>query len=537
MLAIRNARAWRPLRLERPGSLSLNVVSPPRSALRTTPRRPLSTSSVSSYQHASSHAPASRVRSSASSEADNGSTSHSHDGIAYSRHELIASWHAAAREVSPLDVSFDKKDSLDVNYIVLKENGDIDRPADKLKKEKVLSDFGLLPRDLRSLDAHILDVRPSLLVCSGSLILCTPVIRAIISPTELVLIGTDRENPICSEDESERLAESVHKVMRYLEVTNGGAGGEGGKDSVPFELRALEALLLLTVRGLKEVATTLQEKVYSVIPQLRFGVSPAELRDLLECKRSVEDCLMGGRAMQQALSVVLSEDEDLAGMYLTDKRNGRPHDVENHQTAELLLEYYERRLDEVSESCERLSTLLTEVDSNISLVLASTRVRLQNLELQTAITTLALGASTAIYGAFGMNLVSGLEEHDTAFFWATGSGLGLMAVIMGIGWVRLVRARKSQLFLRSALKKRKEEDVSQSWSVGPGPVNAMQVKGGGGDRPPFTTSEGSSEKDTSRGEGKSRRQDDEARDEADQKSKAKEKEVEEPMTKKDGTQI
>ena len=73
--------------------------------------------------------------------------------------------------------------------------------------------------------------------------------------------------------------------------------------------RALEAILLLTVRGLKEVATTLQEKVYSVIPQLRFGVSPAELRDLLECKRSVEDVLLGGRAIQSALSMILGEGE------------------------------------------------------------------------------------------------------------------------------------------------------------------------------------------------------------------------------------
>jgi hypothetical protein len=88
-------------------------------------------------------------------------------------------------------------------------------------------------------------------------------------------------------------------------------------------------------------------------------------------------------------------------MYLTDKMRGIERDRSDHQVAELLLEYCasdasyvayvpahpfaiadERRLDETSESCERLSTLLSEVDSNISLVLQSTRVRLQNLELQ-----------------------------------------------------------------------------------------------------------------------------------------------------------
>lgn len=40
-------------------------------------------------------------------------------------------------------------------------------------------------------------------------------------------------------------------------------------------------------------------------------------------------------------------------------------------------------------------------------------------------------------------------------------------VIMSIGWYRLVRARRSQLFLRSALKQRKKEDINQDWGVGP----------------------------------------------------------------------
>ena len=38
---------------------------------------------------------------------------------------------------------------------------------------------------------------------------------------------------------------------------------------------------------------------------------------------------------------------------------------------------------------------------------------------------------------------------------------------MSIGWVRLTRARRSQLFLRSALKRRKDEDLSHRWGVGP----------------------------------------------------------------------
>ncbi|GAA5893648.1 hypothetical protein JCM8208_000848 [Rhodotorula glutinis] len=459
-------------------------------ALLSLSARPTSPSSTflpharRSYQHSSRHAPANRGKhepgANPHTDTDGSeATTLAGPSLAYSRHELLADWHSFSRKVSPLDVGWDgEKDQIDANYLIIRRDGEIEQPEDKLNKQNVIDEYGLLPRDLRSLDAHILDVRPALVVCQRSLILCTPVVRAIIAPDSIVLIGTDKHNPICTAAESVDFARAMQQVMRYLELS----GSATGQDNVPpFELRALEALLLLTVRGIKNVVTELQERVYRTIPQLRFGVSPAELRDLLECKRTVEDCLMSGRAMQSALSAVLSEDEDLANMYLTDKVNGLKRSIDDHQQAELLLEYYERRLDETSESCERLSTLLSEVDNNISLVLASTRVRLQNLELQTAIGTLALGAGATVAGFFGMNLHSGLEEHPSAFYWAVGSMASLMIGITSICWVRLIRARRSQLFLRSARPARDDNLGSATrWRAGPVGTAAVGEAGGGG---------------------------------------------------------
>jgi hypothetical protein len=187
------------------------------------------------------------------------------------------------------------------------------------------------------------------------------------------------------------------------------------------------------------------------------------LRDLLEVKRTVEDCLMGGRAMQSALSEVLADGAFEACSSLLSFLPGvvaDPPRVASHRRgprapvhlgrgdgqgtvdggpsaggaiARILFvaflspsqspisfrdvsssvpDFYsladERRLDETAESCERLSSLLAEVDGNISLVLASTRVRLQNLELQTAVGTLALGAGATVAGFFGSKCGSSL---------------------------------------------------------------------------------------------------------------------------------
>lgn len=70
----------------------------------------------------------------------------------------------------------------------------------------------------------------------------------------------------------------------------------------------MESLLLITVRGFRHVAEELQERVHSILPALRFGVSPVELRDLLECKRTVEDCVYSGRSLQSAITALLSEE-------------------------------------------------------------------------------------------------------------------------------------------------------------------------------------------------------------------------------------
>lgn len=126
--------------------------------------------------------------------------------------------------------------------------------------------------------------------------------------------------------------------------------------------------------------------------------------------------LVDSRTWLRALTPRLRADEDLANMYLTDKLKGVPRSIDDHQQAELLLEYccvappslplvhplsrgprhspLTRSLIPSLRTRRRapprrdvrvvraLSTLLAEVDSNISLVLASTRVRLQVLELQ-----------------------------------------------------------------------------------------------------------------------------------------------------------
>lgn len=123
------------------------------------------------YQHTSKHAPNSGHSADASrDEATNRS------GIAYTRHELLADWHSYARKISPLDVQWKGKDQIEAQCeylgtdrlklfflqaardpvtaffadatrptdLILKPDGSIEEPQEKLVKQDVIERFGLL---------------------------------------------------------------------------------------------------------------------------------------------------------------------------------------------------------------------------------------------------------------------------------------------------------------------------------------------------------------------------------------------------------
>lgn len=50
-------------------------------------------------------------------------------------------------------------------------------------------------------------------------------------------------------------------------------------------------------------------------------------------------------AIKNVLAEILNNDEDLAGLYLSDKASGKGRIVSDHMEAELMLEHYSRMVD------------------------------------------------------------------------------------------------------------------------------------------------------------------------------------------------
>ncbi len=121
--------------------------------------------------------------------------------------------------------------------------------------------------------------------------------------------------------------------------------GKVGIKDLPFELKGMEAILLNVVTKLQAEEDALLPKIKSFLIGLNNDVSQEKLKEMLVYRREIA---MFGRkveAIRSAIDEILNNDEDLAGLYVSDKAQGTSRPVSQHMEAELLLEHYCKLID------------------------------------------------------------------------------------------------------------------------------------------------------------------------------------------------
>ena len=108
-------------------------------------------------------------------------------GAAATRSRPAVSYPRRRRPPPPRHSSLSHPSPANTAVAIIHADGTVEaNPNKRLIKEDIIATYGLNPRDLRSLDAHILDVRPSLLVCEQALVACVPIARAIIARDHII---------------------------------------------------------------------------------------------------------------------------------------------------------------------------------------------------------------------------------------------------------------------------------------------------------------------------------------------------------------
>lgn len=217
--------------------------------------------------------------------------------------------------------------------------------------------------------------------------------------------------------------------------------------NIPFELTVLEAVL-------RDTTNIFQRRLYLYEPILSraldsvsndiFSEGMIRIAPLQESLQAFE---LRVRKSLQCISDLLNNDEDMLGLLITEQhsaeKSGKIVEHAEHEKVELLLEEYGRRLNDVLYEINFLLTRLHSTQEFLQLAMSSFRNRMIRMELYIGITGLSLGIGTAVAGFFGMNLLSGIEEHPAAFYLVLG-GTSLTSLVVAGSCIQFISTKSLQ---------------------------------------------------------------------------------------------
>ena len=121
----------------------------------------------------------------------------------------------------------------------------------------------------------------------------------------------------------------------------------GSAGALPYEFRALEAVLISVTSGLEGEFDGVRDPVARVLRELEEDIDRDRLRHLLVYSKKLGTFEQKARLVRDAIDDLLEADDDLADMYLTEKAQGKERAEDDHTEVEMLLESYHKVCDEI----------------------------------------------------------------------------------------------------------------------------------------------------------------------------------------------
>lgn len=207
------------------------------------------------------------------------------------------------------------------------------------------------------------------------------------------------------------------------------ADPRNGSFNLPYELRALEAVLISVTSGLEAEFALVRDPVTHILRELEEDIDRDKLRHLLIHSKKLGTFEQKARLVRDAIDDLLEADDDLSAMYLTERKAmGKARAENDHQEVEMLLESYHKICDEIVEISGNLISNIRNTEEVVRAILDANRNQLMLLEIKFSIGTLGLAGGTLVAGLYGMNLKNFIEESDLAFG-------GISVICFGLSWI------------------------------------------------------------------------------------------------------
>ncbi|EEB06596.1 magnesium ion transporter Mrs2 [Schizosaccharomyces japonicus yFS275] len=320
-----------------------------------------------------------------------------------------------------------KKNRLLVNCTQFDSKGNVSVVSADFKKMDLCRQHSLLPRDLRKLDTGVSSIVPVILVRSSCILINLLHVRAIIKADTVLLFD------VYGSTSTQMHSRFIYELEGRLRKSSSDFG------SLPYEMRALEAILVSVVATLDTEMMTLQTLVSNLLSDFELDIRHDRLRALLRYSKRLSEFKKRATMIRNTLDETLEQDEDLAGMYLTEKlKNGKSRPMHKHEEVELLLETYYKQVEEIVQRADSLSSSIKHTEEVCNIVLDANRNALMIYDLKLSVLTMSTGLAAVFAGLFGMNLVNGYEESPCAFV-ISSVAICSMAIFTGIFGVHRIR--------------------------------------------------------------------------------------------------
>uniref|UniRef100_A0A7M4E6G7 Magnesium transporter n=3 Tax=Crocodylus porosus TaxID=8502 RepID=A0A7M4E6G7_CROPO len=327
-------------------------------------------------------------------------------------------WHHASTEASQATLA-----SVSPIFAVMKFDKEGNVTSFERKKTELYQELGLQARDLRF--QHLVSIEPR----NNKIIMRMEFLKAVVSPEFLLILDHRNMN-------------MEHWLSRELAPQLAGEG-QLVTYSLPFEFRAIEAILQYWISKLQARLNLLQPQILETLEALvdpkLLSVDRSKLHVLLQNGKSLSELETDLRVFKETLLKILDEEELIEELCLTKWTDPQvfkesTSGIDHAEEMELLLENYYRQTEDLVNEARELRVLIDDSESIIFINLDSHRNVMMRLNLQLTMGTFSLSLFGLIGVAFGMNLESTLEEDLRAFWLVT----GIMFLGSGLMWRRLL---------------------------------------------------------------------------------------------------
>ncbi|TXT15693.1 hypothetical protein VHUM_00196 [Vanrija humicola] len=319
-----------------------------------------------------------------------------------------------------LDSLMDKAGELNLHCSILDSKGHWTVEEGSYKKTDLCRAHDLDPRDLRKLDSLTPSLTPTLvpviLTRRTCILISILTFRALIKPDRVIIF----EAPGTEESESTR------DFKKHLQSNiRAGLLPEHERQDDPehrehhlelnYEHRALESVLVAVANSLESEMDFVRGLVKELLHNLEHDINREYLRQLLHYSRRLAGFQSRAKNVKSAVDELLDSDEDMSAMYLTDRKQGKPRALHDHDQLELLLESFTKQVEEIVSEIDTTVANMQSTQEISELMLDSSRNALLALDVKVSMATLGIGAGALIAGIFGMNLSTSLEQTPWAF--------------------------------------------------------------------------------------------------------------------------